>query len=107
MDTAAGYFLGHPIMYNYDGDTQSTADEIETFNLRNHVEDADAEWGKMSIICGKSARLAYIDREGKERIKNIDPWQVAFIGDTIHEPDFSIRYYKDAEGKTGLSFITI
>ncbi|MCJ0932934.1 phage portal protein [Virgibacillus halodenitrificans] len=110
IDTATGYFLGHPISYKYnDGEeangTSPITTEIDTFNLRNHVEDADAELGKMAIICGKAARLAYIEKgTGHERIKNIDPWQVIFIGDNIHEPDYSIRYFKDSEGKNRAEF---
>ncbi|SDX62443.1 phage portal protein [Salimicrobium album] len=92
-DTAQGYFLGHPIMYAYEED-ESISDMIDTFNTRNHVEDADSEWGKKAIICGKGARLLYIDREGRERLKNIDPWQCIFIGDNISEPEYAIRYYK-------------
>ncbi|WP_164670955.1 phage portal protein [Virgibacillus doumboii] len=104
IDTATGYFLGHPITYKYnEGEdaarTLSIVKEIDIFNLRNHVEDADAEFGKMAIICGKAARLAYIEQgTGYERIKNIDPWQAIFIGDSIHEPEYSIRYFKDSEG---------
>ena len=92
-DTAQGYFLGHPIMYAYEED-DTIKEMIETFNTRNHVEDADSEWGKKSIICGKGARLLYIGRDGNERIKNLDPWQCIFLGDDISEPDYSIRYYK-------------
>jgi len=102
VDTATGYFLGHPINYQYEGD--AIKKEIDTFNLRNHVEDADSEWGKMAIICGKGARLAYIDKEGNERIKNIEPWQTIFIGDSIAEPDYSIRYYKDDKGVSHAEF---
>jgi SPP1 family phage portal protein len=105
IDTKVGYFLGHPISYGYDDGTETkpgeespTMKEVNTFNLRNHVEDADAELGKMAAICGQSARLLYIEKgTGYEKLKNIDPWQVIFIGDDIHEPEYSIRYYKDGD----------
>jgi SPP1 family phage portal protein len=105
IDTKIGYFLGNPISYGYDdgtetkpGELSTTMKDVNTFNLRNHVEDADAELGKMAAICGKAARLLYIEEgTGYERLKNIDPWQVIFIGDDIHEPTYSIYYYKDGD----------
>lgn len=93
VDTKIGYMFGHPISYNLDGENETLKAEIETFILRNNAEDNDSEYGKMAAICGQAARLAYVDVEGNERIKNINPWEVAFIGDDIHEPDYSLRYY--------------
>ncbi|MCP3741452.1 phage portal protein [Rossellomorea sp. BNER] len=109
IDTKIGYFLGHPITYDFDdkrepGTTSNSKEEIDTFNLRNHVEDEDAELGKMASISGKGARLAYIDKNGDERIKNIDPWQVIFIGDNIHEPEYSIRYYESVDNEIQAEF---
>lgn len=109
VDTKIGYFLGHPITYDYDdnrepGTSSPIKDDIDIFNLRNHVEDKDAELGKKAAICGKAARLAYIDLNGDERIKNIDPWQVIFIGDDINEPEFSIRYYVADDEQTYAEF---
>jgi SPP1 family phage portal protein len=112
VDTKIGYMFGHPISYEVDEESKekksSTKDEqknepkektkhqliLEEFLLRNNVEDNDPEYGKLAAICGKGARLVYIDRDGYERIKNIDPWEVSFIGDNIHEPDYSLRHYK-------------
>lgn len=98
VDTKVGYMFGHPITYEFDdkrepGTSSPTKDLIDEFNIRNHVEDEDSELGKMAAICGRAARLAYIDIEGNERVKNINPWEVIFIGDDIHEPNYSIRYY--------------
>lgn len=111
VDTKIGYMFGHPISYKMDeeSDEQKPKEDseekeikkkskhqliLEEFLLRNNVEDNDPEYGKLAAICGKGARLAYIDRDGYERIKNIDPWEVSFIGDDIHEPDYSLRHYK-------------
>lgn len=93
VDTKVGYMFGHPISYETDGDEQlkKTVDE---FNLRNNVEDADAEWGKMAAICGYSARLSYIDTEGKERVINLPPWECIILSDrAITEPVYALRYY--------------
>lgn len=98
VDTKVGYMFGHPINYEVDqknkDELTKLKDEIEAFNLRNNVEDKDSEWGKKAAICGYSARLAYIDTEGKERIINIDPWEtIIFSASDYTEPEFAIRYF--------------
>ena len=97
VDTKIGYMFGHPISYNLDGENPTLKTEIETFILRNNVEDIDSEYGKIASICGQGARLVYVDGEGNERIKNINPWEVVFIGDDIHEPNYSLRYYPQGD----------
>lgn len=97
VDTKVGYMFGHPITYDMDDKESPLKKEIENFLLRNNAEDADSELGKMAAICGISARLAYVDIEGDERVKNMNPWEVAFIGDDVHEPDYSLRYYKQGD----------
>lgn len=110
VDTKVGYLFGHPIAYEVDdksktGNVSAIKQLIEDFNLRNHVPDEDSEWGKMAAICGYGARLAYVDKEGKERIKNIDPWEVVFITDgNIHEPEYALRYYETCDGKLKAEF---
>lgn len=109
VDTKIGYMFGHPITYDFDdkrepGTTSSTKEMIDTFNLRNHVEDEDSELGKMAAICGKAARLAYIDTEGNERIKNLEPWEVIFLGDNMSEPVYSLWYYKDSHNTLHVEF---
>ncbi|WP_084245218.1 phage portal protein [Planomicrobium okeanokoites] len=94
VDTKVGYLFGHPISYDVDKENKSLKSELEDFLLRNNAEDNDAECGKMAAICGQSARLLYIDRQGKERFKNLDPWEAVFIGEEIHEPVYSLRYFK-------------
>ncbi len=110
VDTKVGYLFGHPIVYEFDdkrepGTISSTKQMIDDFNLRNHVEDEDSEWGKMATICGYGARLAYVDKEGKERIMNIDPWEVVFLTSThIHEPEYALRYYESYNGQMKAEF---
>ncbi|WP_203364725.1 phage portal protein [Bacillus sp. REN10] len=94
VDTKVGYMFGHPITYDVDKNYKQLKEELDNFLLRNNAEDDDAELGKMAAICGYAARLAYIDLEGNERIKNIDPWEAILIGEDIHEPVYSLRYYK-------------
>lgn len=97
VDTKIGYMFGHPISYNVDDAQAALKQEVETFILRNNSEDIDAEYGKMAAICGQAARLAYVDREGVERIKNLNPWEAIFIDDDMNEPAYSLRYYRDGD----------
>lgn len=97
VDTKTGYLFGHPISYDVDQECVELKKEIENFLLRNNMDDIDAELGKMAAICGYGARIAYIDKEGFERVKNLDPWEVVLFGDDIHEPEYSLRYYNIGE----------
>ena len=100
IDSIVGYLFGQPIAYQIDSDLYKEEDyerflwEIARFKQRNNIEDLDAETGKMASICGYGARLCYIDRDGFERVMNVDPWEVIFVEDaSIDEPQFAIRYY--------------
>lgn len=98
VDTKVGYLFGHPISYSIDdteGQFEKMQQVLEEFLLRNNTEDEDSELGKFATICGYGARLLYIDLEGHERIKLIDPWECILIGDEIHAPTYSIRYYTE------------
>lgn len=97
IDTKVGYMFGNPISYNVDIEAPNAeeADKaIKRFNLRNNVEDLDSETGKMAAICGMGARLLYIDKEGEERVMNVNPWECIFIADrSLDEPQYAMRYY--------------
>lgn len=126
IDTKVAYFLGNPITYDIDKEMKveevkhglfakivnslrKSTDEsqreqmvklVEMYKLRNNIDDQNAEWGKMSAVCGYGARLIYINKEGYERVKTYDdPWNVIFIGD-VTEPYYSIYMYEDGEGVT-------
>lgn len=102
VDTKTGYMFGHPISYNIDQENQNWLTEVESFLLRNNIEDEDSETGKMAAICGYSARLAYIDKDGKERVKTLNPWETIILSDTdISEPQFALRYYKTYDWENG------
>lgn len=69
------------------------------------MEDKDSEWGKKAAICGYSARLAYIDMDGKERIENINPWEtIIFSSGDYTEPEYAIRYYDIDVNKKRVEF---
>ncbi|MFD1206650.1 phage portal protein [Sporosarcina contaminans] len=96
VDTKVGYLFGHPISYHVD-DNSSLEDTVQDFVLRNNTEDADSEAGKKAAICGYGARLLYIDTEGQERMRNVDPWETIILAESdISEPSYAIRYYESA-----------
>ncbi len=97
VDTKVGYFIGYPISYQVDKE-QPNAEKVSAilseFNLRNSIDDLDSETVKKATICGYGARLLYIDRDGQERVMNVDPWEVILVYDrSINEPQFALRYY--------------
>lgn len=105
VDTKVGYMFGNAISYETDKGTETFSNEIEEFNTRNNVADKDSEWGKKAAICGYGARIAYIDREGKERIRNLDPWEVIILSnEDITEPKYSLRYYQVTDDKWRAEF---
>lgn len=91
VDTRTGYMHGVPIVYR-DEDKEET-ELIKQFNLLNNIPDKDSELGKMAAICGYAARIIYIDKEGNERVKNLKPYNVVFLGEDISEPEYSMHYY--------------
>lgn len=95
VDTRTGYHHGVPITYALDEEesNNSLSDWLTNFTLRNNIDDQDAEFGKMAAICGYAARLAYVDTEGDLRIKNLNPYNVAFLGENMTEPKYSVYYY--------------
>ena len=109
VDTKVGYMFGRPVVYAVDK-TEYTdergewvnregydalQDVIDEFAARNVIADLDAETGKMAAICGVAGRLCYIDREGKERVMNVPPWECVWVYDaSINEPQYAMRYYK-------------
>ena len=99
VDTRVGYMHGVPIVYRDEDDEETKL--IQQFSLMNNVPDKDSELGKMAAICGYAARIIYIDKEGNERIKNLKPYNVMFLGEDISEPEYSLHYFpvedKDAQ----------
>lgn len=93
IDTKTGYMFGHPI--TYETEDEALKKMVSTFNTRNNIEDSDSELGKTASICGYGARLLYIDEEGNERLRNVDPWEAIILAsDDITEPTFGLRYYQ-------------
>lgn len=121
INTKVGYFAGAPFSYTYsqlaeeedEGSPISLFDEeptipqtqadidnnqkvIERFTIRNNIADKDLEITKLAEICGYAGRLLYIDTNGDECIKVIEPWECVILArDEITEPTYGIWYYTE------------
>lgn len=108
IDTKVGYMVGNPVSYNliHDSRKETEASRImEEFFVRNSIDDIDSDTVQMAAICGIAYRLLYIDLEGFERVKNINPWEVIYI--TLDDsPEYAIRYYKLSDDITYIDFYT-
>lgn len=107
VDTKIGYFAGNPVSYQVDKSKfkvddildetlyEKQIDVIEHWKRINHIEDLDSETAKMAAICGKAARLNYVDGEGELRTVPVDPWECIFINDgSTGETQYAMRYYR-------------
>ena len=112
VDTKLGYMVGNPIIYDLDKDQYTTGETlnetsynadiaiIDEFNLRNIMEDLDGETLKKAAICGYGARLLYINRDGKESVMDVKPWECIFVNDgSLNEAQYAMRYYEMRVGK--------
>ncbi len=104
VDSIVGYLFGVPIKWNLDPKNYSESevgkinDYIKNFMRRNDVPDIDSTTGEYATICGRTARLLWIDKSGDERVMNIAPWEVILIEDaTLEEVTYAMIYYDITE----------
>lgn len=87
-----------------EADIETNQKVIERFTIRNNIADKDLEITKLAEICGYAGRLMYIDTNGDECIKVIDPWEcVVLARDEITEPSYGIWYYTEEFITDGMS----
>lgn len=85
-------------------DIEANQKVIERFTIRNNIADKDLEITKLAEICGYAGRLLYIDMNGEECIKVIDPWECVILArDEITEPSYGIWYYTEEFITEGMS----
>ncbi len=105
VDQVTGYLFGNPVTYSLkpDVDNNETKESdsykkklqvLKDFNRVNRIDEVDFETGKFMSIEGWTARLLYIDKNGKERVMNVPPYECIFIYDeTGNELKYALRYY--------------
>lgn len=102
IDMKTGFIAGVPIIYSLDKDNYSEADyekNIDTIYEWKNVnmsEESDVELIKLAAISGYAGRLMYLDTVNElpvVRIMNMLPSELIFVGNSIEEPDYTIRVY--------------
>jgi len=99
IDMKVGFFCGIPISYTIDKNNYNETEydkiieSIKNFNKINSIAECDLETSKRVTICGLSGRLYYYDEDSNIRIKQINPWELIFLGETIDDPVQTIRLY--------------
>ena len=101
IDGITGYMFGEAISYEIDKNKYSEPIynklnlALQSFKSRNDIDDLDSTTGEMMSICGYAARLLYIDKQGKERVMGVKPWEVIFVNDpTVDETQYAMIYYE-------------
>lgn len=103
IDTKVSYILGNPIHYSLDKNSYEEKDEmhkkhqgfVNEFIVRNSMNDKDIELGKLVSICGLAGREIYIDKNGNERIVNLNPWETIFLTDADDNVEYALRIYTE------------
>lgn len=96
-DTLTGYFMGEGITYSsVDG---KSAEELNLILEYNDAADEDMELAKDMSIFGLAIELQYIDSEGDNRIKKIDPREMVLVYDDTLDEEllYAIRYYENID----------
>ena len=89
-----GYMTGIEIGYDNDGKFSEIIDVLKY----NDVKAEDSEFLRNALIFGRAFEINYIDEEGKQRFRTLDPREcIPVYDDTLsNELLYVIRFYKDS-----------
>lgn len=117
IDNTVGYFLGNPIIINYQEPKQDKAmvetdpvdvgvdleeiedtavqDCLDTIGIENDKDDLFIEWGKEAMIKGLSHILVYQNEESKTKMMRLSPEDVIIVykNSSTKEAEYKIRLY--------------
>lgn len=79
-DTATGYFVGKPVIYNSDNDV--FLQEIQDIFDYNDEQDHNMELAKQCSICGNCFEMLYIDEDCKIRFAKVKAGDLVMIYET-------------------------
>lgn len=91
-----GYFMSEPITYSSIGED---VNELKPILDYNDAADEDMELAKDASIFGVAYELVYIDTDGLERFRRLDPKEVIIVREKSLDEDiiYAIRYYPDID----------
>lgn len=92
-DSFSGYMTGIDISYSSDTNIEAIQDVLNY----NDVHSEDTELLKTALIFGRACEINYIDEEGQQRFKVLDPRECFPIyDDTLNQNLlYAVRLYKD------------
>ena len=95
-DILTAYFMGEGVNYSSTG---TELDELVPILNYNDAADCDMELAKDCSIYGWAIELLYIDGEGKERFRRLDPVECVLIYDNSLEEEllYCIRFYPEVD----------
>lgn len=106
VDTYNGYLTGIDIAYSSDDEQFEEIQEVLDYN---DIHYEDSQFLKYALIFGRAAELNYIDQEGQQRFKYLDPREVIDVYDDTLEQNlvYAIRCYAAdyLDDNVGESFI--
>jgi len=94
VDTITGYFLGNPIVLNYE--VEEVQDFLDYIFADNDSDDLFMEIGKEGAIKGRSALMVYQNEYSETRMVRVPAEEVIFIYNA-NKPDellYAVRFYK-------------
>ena len=88
-----GYLTGIEIGYDNDGDFDEVIDVLKY----NDVKSEDSELLRNALIFGRAFEINYIDEEGKQRFRTLDPRECIPIYDNTlsNELMYVVRFYSE------------
>lgn len=93
VNTFNGYITGNDITYsNDDADISAVLDVLDY----NDVHQTDSEYLRNALIYGRAVELNYVDEEGKQRFRLIDPRSAIDVYDNTleHNLIYGIRFWR-------------
>lgn len=106
-DTLTGYFMGEGITYS--SLDEAAAEELNLILEYNDAADEDMELAKDMSIFGLAIEMQYIDLDGNNRIKKIDPREMILVYDDTLDEEllYGIRYYEGIDLLTDKKYYNI
>ena len=95
VDTATGYFLGQPVMYESDDEVLKSL--LYAILDENEEDDVNMELSRALSITGEAFELVYIDEDANIQFAQLDNMQTIVHYDNKLKPniDLALRYYEE------------
>ncbi|MCR3760411.1 phage portal protein [Clostridium felsineum] len=100
VNLATGYFIGNPVTYSSDCDTnEDYLQSLKDIFDYNDEADENIEIAKTCSIKGEAFELIYIDDDGNTRFKQVPNEQILLVYDNSIDPNpiCAVRYYSLSE----------